>query len=106
MTYAGPGDDGLQFTSPGGAPLRHTGNTLSANTGANLREQMDRMGRASPRAAFIYLHGSDERQQAIAAVLSRRAAAELNAARLEPSGTRNRSSARQASGNENSAARR
>jgi integrase len=64
MSYAGPGDDGLLFTSPGGAPLRHTGNTLSANAGANLRELMDRMGHSSPRAALIYLHCSDERQQA------------------------------------------
>jgi integrase len=107
MTHAGPGDDGLLFTSPGGAPLRHTnfrrrvwlpalqtagvppihfhdlrhtGNTLSANAGANLRELMDRMGHSSPRAALIYLHGSDERQQAIAAALSQRAAAELKEA--------------------------
>jgi integrase len=118
MSYAGPGDDGLLFTSPGGAPLRHTnfrrriwlpalktaevppihfhdlrhtGNTLSANAGANLRELMDRMGHSSPRAALIYLHGSDERQQAIAATLSQRAAAELKEARA-PKGRRDEAS--------------
>jgi integrase len=118
MSYAGPGDDGLLFTSPGGAPLhhtnfrrrvwlpalqtakvppihfhdlRHTGNTLSANAGANLRELMDRMGHSSPRAALIYLHGSDERQHAIAAALSQRAAAELKAARA-PKGRRDQAS--------------
>jgi integrase len=107
MTHAAPGDDGLLFTSPGVGPLRHTnfrrrvwlpalqkaglppihfhdlrhtGNTLSANAGANLRELMDRMGHSSPRAALIYLHGSDERQHAIAAALSRRATAELKEA--------------------------
>ena len=107
MTYAAPGDEGLLRTSPGGAPLRHTnfrrrvwlpalqtaavppihfhdlrhtGNTLSANAGANLRELMDRMGHSSPRAALIYLHGSDERQQAIAAALSQRAVVELKEA--------------------------
>ena len=44
------------------------------------------MGHASARAALVYLHGSDERQQAIAAALSRRAAAELKGARPEKSG--------------------
>ena len=74
-TYAAPGDDGLVFTSPEGAPLRrsnfarrvwrpalrtaglpmihfhdlrHTGNQLAANAGANLRELMDRMGTPPP----------------------------------------------------------
>jgi hypothetical protein len=35
-------------------------------TGATLRELMDRMSYSSPRAALIYLHGSNARQQAIA----------------------------------------
>jgi len=38
--------------------LRHTGNALTAATGATLRELMDRMGHSSPRAALFYLHGS------------------------------------------------
>jgi hypothetical protein len=47
---------------------------------------------ATPRpAALIYLHGSDERQQAIAAALSQRAAAELEEARA-PKGRRDEAS--------------
>ncbi len=41
--------------------LRHTGNMLAADAGANLRELMDRMGHSTSRAAMVYLHGSDER---------------------------------------------
>jgi integrase len=50
--------------------LRHTGNQLAAGTGATLRELMDRMGHSIARAALIYLHGSDQRQQEIAQALS------------------------------------
>ena len=57
--------------------LRHTGNQLAADAGANLRELMDRMGHSTTRAAMAYLHGSDERQQAIADELSRQVAAAL-----------------------------
>jgi integrase len=90
--------EGLVFTSSGGKPmwhspfrsrvwlpalreaglsglhfhdLRHSGNTLAASAGASLRELMDRMGHDSERAAMIYLHGSDERQHAIADTLSK-----------------------------------
>ncbi len=99
-----PGDQGLVFTSPSGRPLhhsnfrrcfwldalkaagladlhfhdlRHTGNTLAATAGATLRELMNRMGHDSERAAMIYLHGSDARQQAIADTLSKLARDEL-----------------------------
>jgi integrase len=54
--------------------LRHTGNQLAANAGANLRELMDRMGHSTTRAAMAYLHGSNERQQLIAGELSRQTA--------------------------------
>lgn len=57
--------------------LRHTGNTLTANAGANLRELMARMGHSSSRAALIYLHSTDERQREIADALGTLAAAEL-----------------------------
>jgi integrase len=114
MTYARPGDDGLVFTSPGGGPLRHTnfrrrfwvpalraaglpaihfhdlrhtGNMLAADAGANLRELMDRLGHSTARAAMVYLHGSNERQQAIADIVSRQAATELGRAAGKPSGT-------------------
>lgn len=46
--------------------LRHTGNTWAAETGATLRELMDRMGHRSTRAALIYLHARDGRDRAIA----------------------------------------
>src|SRR3954467_3606793 len=36
--------------------LRHTGNTLTAQSGATLPDLMARMGHASTRAASIYLH--------------------------------------------------
>ena len=114
VTHARPGDDGLVFTSPRGGPLRHTnfrrrfwvpalcaaglpsthfhdlrhtGNMLAADAGANLRELMDRMGHSTTRAATVYLHGGDERQQAIADELTRRAAEQLGRPKTKPSGT-------------------
>jgi integrase len=50
--------------------LRHTGNTWAAETGATLRDLMDRMGHATTRAALIYLHKSAGRDQVIADRLS------------------------------------
>jgi integrase len=114
MTYARPGDEGLVFTSPGGGPLRHTnfrrrfwvpalaaaglpamhfhdlrhtGNMLAADAGANLRELMERMGQSTTRAAAVYLHGGKERQHAIADEVSRQAAERLGRAGKKPSGT-------------------
>jgi integrase len=49
--------------------LRHVGNTLASNTGANLRELMARMGHASPQAALLYQHATAERERAIADAL-------------------------------------
>jgi integrase len=103
-TFTASQPDALVFTSPTGAllrdgnfrrrvwrpalvkaglsgthfhDLRHTGNTLTATARASLRELMDRMGHSSPRAALIYLHGSDARQRAIADGLSRLVEGEL-----------------------------
>ncbi|XVV05295.1 tyrosine-type recombinase/integrase [Actinosynnema sp. CA-248983] len=45
--------------------LRHTGNTLAAETGATLRELMDRIGHSATRAARIYLHAREERGRKI-----------------------------------------
>jgi integrase len=59
------GHDELRFHD-----LRHTGNTLAAATGASTKELMTRMGHASPRAALIYQHASEERDKAIAEALS------------------------------------
>ena len=67
--------------------LRHTGNQLAANAGANLRELMDRMGHSTTRAAMAYLHGSDERQQVIADELSRQTEDALKPADLGRTGT-------------------
>jgi hypothetical protein len=58
---------------------------------------MDRMGHSTSRAAMVYLHGSDERQQAIADVLSRQAAAQLGRATRKSSGTQRARQRRSAS---------
>jgi hypothetical protein len=73
--------------------LRHTGNQLSANAGAGLRELMDPMGHSSTRAALIYLHGSDARQREIADSLGKLARAEMKDHRKgkAASGSRRRS---------------
>jgi integrase len=107
--YVGQADDALVFTSPTGRPvrhgnfrrrfwlpalkaaglpaihfhdLRHIGNTLTADAGANLRELMERMGHSTTRAALIYLHSTSARQRAIADAISRRAEADMTKAGL------------------------
>ncbi|TDE08213.1 tyrosine-type recombinase/integrase [Jiangella asiatica] len=93
--FAEPGPDGRVFAGPKGATprrtnfqkhwqravtkagvpwlhlhdLRHTGATLAAGTGASLRELMERLGHASPRAALIYQHATKDRDRAIADAL-------------------------------------
>jgi integrase len=123
--FAQPGDDSLIFTGPAGTPLRrgnfrrrvwldalarawlppvhlhdlrHTGNTLTATAGANLRELMARMGHSSTRAALIYLHSTDERQREIADALGELAAGELKrkAHRARTSATGSRSGTQRA----------
>jgi integrase len=108
-------DDALIFTSPDGTPLRHsnfyrrawmpalkatglegvhfhdlrhTGNQLSADAGANLRELMERMGHDSMRAALIYLHTTAGRQRAIAAEMGENAKTALGKTKAKRSGTR------------------
>jgi hypothetical protein len=49
--------------------LRHTGGTLTAATGATLKELMARLGHSSVRAAMIYQHATRDRDQAIAKAL-------------------------------------
>ena len=112
--FAQDQDDGLVFTGPAGAPLRrgnfrrrawrtalgkaelppihfhdlrHTGNNLTAQAGANLRELMARMGHSSTRAALIYLHSTDERQLEIADALGALAAGELKRSASRARGT-------------------
>ena len=114
-----PDDASLVFTSPTGSPLahsnfrnrvwlpaltaaglpgihfhdlRHTGNQLVANKGANTRELMERMGHDSERAALIYLHSSTQRQRDLADAVGDAARAELAKSKprktAKPSGTR------------------
>jgi integrase len=49
--------------------LRHAGATLTAQTGATLKEIMSRIGHASTRAALIYQHATSKRDHEIAAAL-------------------------------------
>ena len=52
--------------------LRHSGNTWAAESGAHLRELMERMGHSNQRAALIYLHATSEGHRAIADGIDRR----------------------------------
>jgi integrase len=108
--FTAPEADALVFTSPTGTPLRpsnfrrrawakaieasglpaihfhdlrHTGNTLTAEAGANLRELMERMGHSSTRAAMIYLHSTNERQRALADTLGVLVATKLKSERSD-----------------------
>ncbi|XMA37901.1 tyrosine-type recombinase/integrase [Streptomyces albogriseolus] len=117
-SYAEPGPDGLVFVGEKGAPfrrstfgrkwrrarevvgmpegfrfydLRHTGHTLSTRSGATLKDTMVRAGQSSEKAALIYQHSDDKRQEEVAAGLDatvRRArAAAARKAAEERSGT-------------------
>ncbi|GAA5176921.1 site-specific integrase [Rugosimonospora acidiphila] len=61
---AAVGVPGLHFHD-----LRHTGNTLAAQTGASTRDLMARMGHDSAQAALIYQHATTEADRAIADAL-------------------------------------
>jgi integrase len=76
LEKAGLTDRGLHFHD-----LRHTGNTLAAES-ASLRELMARMGHSSARAALVYQHASGDRERAIGAAISAR----IKAGRPEPNG--------------------
>ncbi|WP_328582622.1 tyrosine-type recombinase/integrase [Streptomyces sp. NBC_00370] len=92
--FAQPGPDGLVFIGEKGAALRgttfgrkwrkardtvglpgefrfydlrHTGNTLAADTGAKLKDLMVRAGQSSERAQLIYQHSNKEHQRKLAA---------------------------------------
>jgi integrase len=49
--------------------LRHSGATLTAQTGVTLKEIMSRIGHASTRVALIYQHATSKRDHEIAAAL-------------------------------------
>ncbi|WP_326611199.1 site-specific integrase [Streptomyces scopuliridis] len=92
--FAEPGPDGLVFVGEKGAALRgttfgrkwrrardraglpegfrfydlrHTGNTLAADTGAKLKDLMVRAGQSSEKAQLIYQHSTKEHQRRLAA---------------------------------------
>ena len=67
--------------------LRHTGNTLTADAGANLRELlMERMGHSSTWAALVYLHSTSDRQRTIADAVGTAAKAALGKSGEGPKG--------------------
>ena len=94
--FAASGKKGLVFCGPDGQPLRraswytawgramkkldiegmkphdlrHTGNTLAAMTGASTKELMARFGQSTSRAALIYQHATQDRDQEIADALN------------------------------------
>ncbi|GAA4304837.1 hypothetical protein GCM10023086_22290 [Streptomyces venetus] len=49
--------------------LRHTGHTLSTRSGVTLRDTMVLLGPSSEKAALIYQHSDEERQEEVAAGL-------------------------------------
>lgn len=56
--------------------LRHTGNTLAAQSGASLADLKARMGQDSDRAALIYQHATRGADRKIADALDARIKAE------------------------------
>lgn len=55
-------------------PLRHTGQTLAASTGATLADLKKRLGHSSAAAALRYLHAVEGRDKELAGELSKLAA--------------------------------
>ncbi|UUN31300.1 site-specific integrase [Streptomyces sp. FIT100] len=97
--YAEKGPDGLLFVGEKGKPfrrssfgrkwrrarakvgmpegfrfydLRHTGHTLTTQSGATLKDTMVRAGQSSEKAALIYQHSNLERQKEVAVGLDRK----------------------------------
>lgn len=66
--------------------LRHTGHTLSTQSGATLKDTMVRAGQSSERAALIYQHSNLERQREVADGIDARVQAEREKAGHVPDG--------------------
>lgn len=64
--------------------LRHTGHTLSTQPGATLKDTMVRAGQSSEKAAMIYQHSDDERQQEVAGGIDARVRAARQKASVAP----------------------
>ncbi|UCM89279.1 tyrosine-type recombinase/integrase [Streptomyces marincola] len=60
--------------------LRHTGHTLSTQSGATLKDTMVRAGQSSEKAAMIYQHSNRERQREVAEGIDARVRAQREAA--------------------------
>lgn len=71
QALADMGLEGLHFHD-----LRHTGNTLAAQSGASLADLKARMGHDSDRAALIYQHATRDADRKIADALDARVRAE------------------------------
>ncbi len=56
--------------------LRHTGHTLSTQSGATLKDTMVRAGQSSAKAALIYQRSNRERQKEVAEGIDARVRAE------------------------------
>ncbi|GAA2084606.1 site-specific integrase [Streptomyces albiaxialis] len=67
--------DGFRFYD-----LRHTGHTLSTQSGATLKDTMVRAGQSSERAALIYQHSTRDRQREVAEGIDARVRADREAA--------------------------
>lgn len=63
--------------------LRHTGHTLSTQSGATLKDTMVRAGQSTEKAALIYQHSDHERQKEVAGGLDRMVRAAREKARKE-----------------------
>jgi uncharacterized protein YjbI with pentapeptide repeats len=79
-----PGHDQVDLPGLHFHDLRHTGGTLTAATGATLKELMARLGHSSVRAALIYQHATRDRDQAIAQALGTFVRDVRNAAEKQP----------------------
>jgi integrase len=66
--------------------LRHAGNLLVADAGANLRELMERMGHSTSRAALVYLHSTNDRQRMLANAVADRTRSELGTEHVRGTG--------------------
>ncbi|AGP56317.1 tyrosine-type recombinase/integrase [Streptomyces rapamycinicus] len=64
--------------------LRHTGHTLSTQSGATLKDTMVRAGQSSEKAALIYQHSDEGRQQEVAEGIDARVRAARGKALSQP----------------------
>lgn len=68
--------------------LRHTGNTLAADTGAKLKDLMVRAGQSSERAQLIYQHSTAKHQRRLAQGIDTEVRAQFREAGSTPPGAR------------------